>query len=82
MASAEGERWVGLATDFSQGSREALQWAATNLLRAGDHLLLRYSDVYACEAFLSTFQCFSGLKFSFNSCELASRFGFVNPVCV
>ncbi|NP_001148736.1 uncharacterized LOC100282352 [Zea mays] len=40
MASAEGERWVGLATDFSQGSREALQWAATNLLRAGDHLLL------------------------------------------
>jgi len=40
MAGAEGERWVGLATDFSEGSRAALRWAAANLLRAGDHLLL------------------------------------------
>jgi len=40
MAGAGGERWVGLATDFSEGSRAALQWAADNLLRAGDQLLL------------------------------------------
>ncbi|CAL4910227.1 unnamed protein product [Urochloa decumbens] len=40
MASAEGERWVGLATDFSEGSRAALRWAADNLLRSGDHMLL------------------------------------------
>ena len=40
MAGVEGERWVGLATDFSEGSRAALRWAAANLLRAGDHLLL------------------------------------------
>ncbi|CAN6358615.1 unnamed protein product [Urochloa humidicola] len=40
MADAGGERWVGLATDFSEGSRAALRWAADNLLRSGDHLLL------------------------------------------
>ena len=40
MAGAGGERWVGLATDFSEGSRAALRWAADNLLRAGDQLLL------------------------------------------
>jgi len=40
MADAGGERWVGLATDFSEGSRAALRWAADNLLRAGDQLLL------------------------------------------
>ncbi|CAN6340703.1 unnamed protein product [Urochloa humidicola] len=40
MAGAGGERWVGLATDFSEGSRAALRWAADNLLRSGDHLLL------------------------------------------
>ena len=40
MADAGGERWVGLATDFSEGSRAALRWAAVNLLRAGDQLLL------------------------------------------
>ncbi|XP_062230818.1 universal stress protein PHOS34-like [Phragmites australis] len=39
-ASGEGERWVGLAMDFSEGSRAALRWAAANLLRAGDQLLL------------------------------------------
>ncbi|KAE8803548.1 hypothetical protein D1007_20577 [Hordeum vulgare] len=38
--AAEGERWVGLAVDFSEGSRAALQWAADNLLRSGDNLLL------------------------------------------
>ncbi|XP_066364815.1 uncharacterized protein [Miscanthus floridulus] len=43
MAGAEGERWVGLATDFSEGSRAALRWAAANLLRAGDHLLLLHA---------------------------------------
>jgi len=40
MAGAGGERWVGLATDFSEGSRAALRWAADNLLRAGDQLVL------------------------------------------
>lgn len=40
MAGAGGERWVGLATDFSGGSRAALRWAADNLLRAGDQVLL------------------------------------------
>ncbi|KAF8727112.1 hypothetical protein HU200_019618 [Digitaria exilis] len=40
MAGAGGERWVGLATDFSEGSRAALRWAADNLLRTGDQLLL------------------------------------------
>ncbi|CAN6336371.1 unnamed protein product [Urochloa humidicola] len=40
MAGAGDERWVGLATDFSEGSRTALRWAADNLLRSGDHLLL------------------------------------------
>ncbi|PVH61815.1 hypothetical protein PAHAL_3G128100 [Panicum hallii] len=40
MAGAGGERWVGLATDFSEGSRAALRWAADNLLHAGDQLLL------------------------------------------
>jgi nucleotide-binding universal stress UspA family protein len=39
-ASGAGERWVGLAMDFSEGSRAALRWAADNLLRAGDQLLL------------------------------------------
>ena len=39
MAGAGGERWVGLATDFSEGSRAALRWAADNLLRASDQLL-------------------------------------------
>nr|ADB54801.1 universal stress protein 3739 [Hordeum vulgare subsp. vulgare] len=38
--AAEGERWVGLAVDFSEGSRAALQWAADNLLRSGDNLPL------------------------------------------
>lgn len=38
--AADGERWVGLAVDFSEGSRAALQWAADNLLRSGDNLLL------------------------------------------
>jgi nucleotide-binding universal stress UspA family protein len=39
-ASGAGERWVGLAMDFSEGSRVALRWAADNLLRTGDQLLL------------------------------------------
>ena len=34
------ERWVGLAVDFSEGSRAALKWTADNLLRSGDNLLL------------------------------------------
>jgi nucleotide-binding universal stress UspA family protein len=34
---------VGLATDFSEGSRAALRWAADNLLRAGDQLLLLHA---------------------------------------
>jgi nucleotide-binding universal stress UspA family protein len=38
--ATEGERWVGLAVDFSEGSRAALKWAADNLLRTGDSLLL------------------------------------------
>lgn len=38
--AAEGERWVGLAVDFSEGSRAALKWTADNLLRTGDSLLL------------------------------------------
>jgi nucleotide-binding universal stress UspA family protein len=38
--ATEGERWVGLAVDFSEGSRAALKWAADNLLRTGDNLLL------------------------------------------
>lgn len=43
MAGGGGERWVGLATDFSEGSRAALRWAADNLLRAGDQLLLLHA---------------------------------------
>ncbi|KAJ1261810.1 hypothetical protein BS78_09G059100 [Paspalum vaginatum] len=43
MAGGEGHRWVGLATDFSEGSRAALEWAAANLLRAGDQLLLLHA---------------------------------------
>ncbi|EEC78561.1 hypothetical protein OsI_18538 [Oryza sativa Indica Group] len=39
-AAAAAERWVGAAVDFSEGSRGALRWAADNLLRAGDHLIL------------------------------------------
>lgn len=38
--AAAAERWVGAAVDFSEGSRAALRWAADNLLRAGDHLIL------------------------------------------
>ncbi|KAL6607801.1 hypothetical protein ACP70R_040864 [Stipagrostis hirtigluma subsp. patula] len=40
MAGGDGGRWLGLAVDFSEGSRAALRWAADNLLRAGDQLLL------------------------------------------
>jgi hypothetical protein len=40
IMATEGERWVGLAVDFSEGSRAALKWTADNLLRTGDNLLL------------------------------------------
>ncbi|KMT16254.1 hypothetical protein BVRB_3g054080 [Beta vulgaris subsp. vulgaris] len=35
----EGKR-VGVAMDFSRGSKKALRWALDNLLRSGDHLIL------------------------------------------
>ena len=40
MAAEGAERWMGLAVDFSEGSRAALKWTADNLLRTGDSLLL------------------------------------------
>jgi hypothetical protein len=35
-----GERIVGVAVDFSSCSRKALKWAADNIIRDGDHLVL------------------------------------------
>ncbi|KAI7748244.1 hypothetical protein M8C21_000358 [Ambrosia artemisiifolia] len=35
-----GERRIGIAVDFSAGSRIALQWAIDNVVRKGDHLIL------------------------------------------
>ncbi|XP_076892745.1 universal stress protein PHOS32-like [Bidens hawaiensis] len=34
------ERRIGVAVDFSVGSRAALQWAIDNVVRKGDHLIL------------------------------------------
>ncbi|XP_031250656.1 universal stress protein PHOS32 [Pistacia vera] len=36
----EGERRVGVAVDFSPCSKKALKWAADNIVRDGDHLIL------------------------------------------
>uniref|UniRef100_A0A7N0UBS8 UspA domain-containing protein n=1 Tax=Kalanchoe fedtschenkoi TaxID=63787 RepID=A0A7N0UBS8_KALFE len=35
-----GERRIGVAIDFSDGSRKALKWAVENVVRNGDHLIL------------------------------------------
>ncbi|KAI7748245.1 hypothetical protein M8C21_000359 [Ambrosia artemisiifolia] len=35
-----GEKRIGVAVDFSVGSRAALQWAIDNVVRKGDHLIL------------------------------------------
>ncbi|MFS7938126.1 putative universal stress protein A family [Helianthus anomalus] len=35
-----GERRIGVAVDFSIGSRAALKWAIDNVVRKGDHLIL------------------------------------------
>jgi hypothetical protein len=35
-----GERYVGLALDFSASSRYALKWAIDNCLRENDHLII------------------------------------------
>ncbi|KAI5574193.1 hypothetical protein BDE02_10G129600 [Populus trichocarpa] len=35
-----GEKIVGVAVDFSSCSRKALKWAADNIIRDGDHLVL------------------------------------------
>ncbi|PKA54951.1 Universal stress protein A-like protein [Apostasia shenzhenica] len=35
-----GDRRVGVAMDFSPCSRAALQWAADNVVREGDHLII------------------------------------------
>ncbi|KAI7753686.1 hypothetical protein M8C21_010470 [Ambrosia artemisiifolia] len=35
-----GDRRIGIAVDFSAGSRTALQWAIDNVVRKGDHLIL------------------------------------------
>ncbi|KNA11289.1 hypothetical protein SOVF_136600 [Spinacia oleracea] len=37
---AEVGKRVGVAIDFSVGSKKALRWALDNLLRIGDHLIL------------------------------------------
>ncbi|KAM0962582.1 hypothetical protein ACFX13_022105 [Malus domestica] len=34
------DRRVGVAVDFSPGSRAALKWAVENVVRKGDHLIL------------------------------------------
>lgn len=36
----DGTRRVGVAVDFSACSKKALQWAADNVVRNGDHLIL------------------------------------------
>lgn len=33
-------RKIGVAVDFSAGSRNALKWAIDNIVRKGDHLIL------------------------------------------
>lgn len=35
-----GERRIGVAVDFSAGSRAALKWAVDNVARQGDFLIL------------------------------------------
>lgn len=35
-----GERYVGVALDYSPGSRYALKWAIDNCLRENDHLIV------------------------------------------
>lgn len=39
-SAAAMARRVGVAMDFSPGSRKALQWAADNVVRSGDHLIV------------------------------------------
>lgn len=35
-----GDRFVGVAVDFSACSKKALKWAIDNILRKGDNLIL------------------------------------------
>lgn len=35
-----GERYIGVALDFSPSSRYALQWTVSNILRENDHLIV------------------------------------------
>lgn len=40
LVKMNGERYVGVALDYSPGSRYALKWAIDNCLRENDHLIV------------------------------------------
>ena len=40
LVKMNGERYVGVALDYSPGSRYALKWTIDNVLRENDHLII------------------------------------------